>query len=227
MDFGVNGRFDLRGKRVHSATRIGVGMDTLREKSHRKASKDGARERVLAAAYDLFAHNGTRAVGVDTIIAKSGVAKMSLYRHFRSKQDLVAAFLDRRETKWTVEWLRGAVERRQGSPEDRLLAIFEVFDGWFHEDDFEGCSFINVLLEYGPGEPLHELAAEYLAKIRAFLHELADQAGLADTESFAATWHILMKGSIVAAGEGNKDSARLAREAGRTILAAWPRRKRG
>lgn len=184
---------------------------------------DGARERILKTAYDLFAHNGTRSVGIDTIIAKSGVAKMSLYRHFRSKQDLVLCFLERREALWTEDWLRRDVESRSGGPETQLLAIFDVFDAWFHTEDFEGCSFINVLLEYPPGDPLHEAAAVQLAHIRGFLQGLARQARLADIEAFADTWHILMKGSIVAAGEGNRQAAKRAQTAARAVLAGWPR----
>ena len=185
---------------------------------------DGARERILCAAYELFARNGTRSVGIDTIIEKSGVAKMSLYRHFRSKQDLVLCFLERREALWTVDWLRRDVESRPGGPGEQLLAIFDVFDAWFQKDDFEGCSFINVLLEYPPDDPLHLAAAEQLAHIRGFLQELASEAGLTDIEAFADTWHILMKGSIVAAGEGNRHAARRAQNAARAVLAGWPRK---
>jgi AcrR family transcriptional regulator len=188
-----------------------------------KPNAGGARERIMTTAYELFARFGTRSVGVDTIIAKSGVAKMSLYRHFRSKQALVEAFMERREERWTLAWLRADVEARAETPEARLLAVFDVFDGWFRTPDFEGCSFINILLEYEPGNPLRDRAIVHLANIRAFLRELAEEAGLANPEAFAATWHILMKGSIVSAGEGNREAARHAREAARMVLAGWPR----
>jgi AcrR family transcriptional regulator len=193
------------------------------QKPHRAPRKDGARERVLNAAYDLFSRQGTRSVGVDAIIEKSGVAKMSLYRHFHSKQELVVAFMERRETKWTLEWLRADVERRPGGPEVQLLAIFDVFNGWFQEPGFEGCSFINVLLEYPPGDPSREKAIMHLANIRGFLRGLAEEAGLVNPEDFAATWHILMKGSIVSAGEGNRKAAKQAQAAAATILASWPK----
>jgi AcrR family transcriptional regulator len=178
-----------------------------------------ARERILDAAYELFSRNGIRAVGIDAIIERSGVARMSLYRHFGSKDALVLAFLERREERWTKDWLQREVQGRASDPADRLLAIFDVFDAWFQRDDFEGCSFINVLLEIAdPESELHRASADYLARIRAFVRQLAAEAGAADPEGLAHKWHILMKGSIVAAGEGDRDAARRAREVAALVL---------
>jgi AcrR family transcriptional regulator len=178
------------------------------------------RERLVTAAYELFARNGVQAVGIDAIIERSGVARQTLYRHFGSKQELVLAFLARREELWTYGWLAAEVQRRERDPARRLLAIFDVFDEWFRRPDFEGCSFINVMLEHPESDhPLHVAAAGYLARIRAFLAGLAGDAGVADPESFAREWHILMKGSIVAAGEGDLDAARRAQRIGRVLLA--------
>ncbi len=177
----------------------------------------------MTAAYELFARHGVQAVGVDAIIERSGVARQTLYRHFGSKQELVLAFLERREEMWTYGWLAAEVRRREPDPRRRLLTIFDVFDGWFRDPDFEGCSFINVMLEYpSPDHPLHQAAAGYLARIRAFLRELATDAGIADPSGFARQWHILMKGSIVAAGEGDRDAARRAKQIGRALLAQTP-----
>jgi AcrR family transcriptional regulator len=178
------------------------------------------RERLVTAAYELFARHGVQAVGIDAIIERSGVARQTLYRHFGSKQELVLAFLERREEVWTYGWLAAEVKRRERDPQRRLLAIFDVFDEWFRTPEFEGCSFINVMLEHpSPDHPVHRAAAEYLARIRSFLEELAGDAGLADPASFAREWHILMKGSIVAAGEGDLDAARRAQRIGRVLLA--------
>jgi AcrR family transcriptional regulator len=187
----------------------------------RTMGRQDARERILEAAYDLFAHQGTRSVGVDAIIEKSGVAKMTLYRHFKSKQHLVLAFLDRRETLWTEEWLVREVSVRAADPKAQLLAIFDAFHDWFQSEDFEGCTFINVLLEYQADNPLHESAAGHLAKIRAFVCDLAAKAGLDDGPMFCDVWHMLMNGSIIAAGEGNRGAALQARRAARIILDHW------
>ncbi len=181
----------------------------------------GARERLLTAAYDLFSRRGIRAVGIDTIIARAGVAKMSFYRHFPSKDELVLAFLQKREQLWTHEWLEAEVSRRAATHRERLLAIFDVFDEWFQREDFEGCSFINVLLEIVErGHPAREATTSHLANIRVIVRALADGAGVARPDDFARKWHILMKGSIVAAGEGDRLAAQRAREIGRLMLAA-------
>lgn len=196
------------------------------EKSAKEARQalPGARERILDAAYELFSRHGMGAVGVDTVIAHSCTAKMSLYRHFQSKEELVLAFLEQRESQWTYKWLDAAIRARAADPEARLLTIFDVFDEWFQETDFEGCSFINVLLESPPESVVRLAAAAHLAEIRKILAVLATQAGFADVERLACTWHILMKGSIVAAQEGHRGAAREARQAGEIILRNWPRR---
>jgi AcrR family transcriptional regulator len=184
-----------------------------------KESSD-ARERILATAYDLFCRYGIRAVGIDTIIERSGVAKMSVYRHFRSKDDLVLAVLDRREALWTEGWLEAEVERRATDPAERLLAIFDVFGDWFRRRDFEGCFFINALLEVTDRKHrIHEASRVHLVHIRTFLAGLAREAGVSDPESFAHQWHILMKGCIVAAAEGDRRAASRAREMGALLLA--------
>jgi AcrR family transcriptional regulator len=185
----------------------------------RAPSAADARERILQTAYELFSRHGIRAVGVDAVIAGSGVAKMTLYRHYPSKDKLALAFLRRREELWTRAWLQNEVERRVASPRERLLAIFDVFDKWFHRADFEGCSFINVLLEIDDrAHPVRSATVHHLEVIRSFLRELAADAGVRDPEGFARQWHILMKGSIVAAGEGDRDAARRAQDIGRLLL---------
>ncbi|MBL9034425.1 MAG: TetR/AcrR family transcriptional regulator [Rhodospirillaceae bacterium] len=180
-----------------------------------------AKERIIEAAYDLFSRQGTRAVGVDAIIERSGVAKMTLYRHFRSKQDLVLAFLERREQLWTAEWLTRQVRGRAADPKGRMLAVFDAFHEWFQHPQFEGCPFINVLLEYEQENKLHVAAAHHLAQIRALLRELAVEAGIPDAGTFAAAWYMLMTGAIIAASAGNRNAATEARRAAEVILKGW------
>ena len=178
-------------------------------------------ERILDSSYELFSQHGVRAVGVDTIVAHAGVAKMTLYRYFASKDELVLAFMEQREQKWTQGWVQAGASQRAVTPEDRLMAIFDLFDEWFQRDDFEGCSFINLLLEIDDRQhPLHRAAVRHLSTIRAFLKELAAEAGVRDPDGFSRRWHILMKGSIVAAGEGDRGAARAAQDIGRQVLAA-------
>lgn len=181
--------------------------------------RDDARERILSTAYELFCKHGTRAVGIDRVIAEAGVAKMSMYRHFRSKNELILAVLERRGRLWTEGWVQREVTSRADTPAGQLLAIFDIFDEWFREPGFEGCTFVNVLLEVTDRDsPVHQSSREHLAVIRAFVRGLAEAAGAADPDMFARQWHILMKGSIVAAGEGDVDAARGARGVGALLI---------
>jgi AcrR family transcriptional regulator len=177
-----------------------------------------ARERILDTAYDLFSRRGVRDVGVDEVIASAGVAKATLYRHFPSKNELVLAFLERREQRWTHEWLETEAKRRGATPEEQLLAIFDVFQEWFRRDDFEACAFINVLLEMGTEHSAGKACVGYLEHIRAIVRGLAEEAGLGDTESFARSYHILMKGSIVSAAEGDVDAAQRGKSMARLLI---------
>jgi AcrR family transcriptional regulator len=178
-----------------------------------------ARERILTTAYRLFTRRGIRAVGTDEVIARSGVAKATLYRHFPSKNDLVLAVLQRREELWTLGLVEQQSRLRGDTPEEQLLAIFDVFDDWFQErEDYDGCSFINVLLELGAAHPAGQASIRYLDNIRKILRERAEAAGLVDVDDFARSWHILMKGCIIAAAEGDLQAAQRAQAMGRALI---------
>lgn len=183
------------------------------------SERPDARDRVLSAAYELFSQRGIRDVGVDELISRSGVAKATFYRHFASKDDLVMAFLQQREDTWTMGLIVAEARRKGTTPQEQLLAIFDVFAEWFRRDDFDACSFINVLLEMGASHPLGRASIEYLERIREQVRLLADEAGLRDTEEFSRSWHILMKGSIISAAEGDHLAAGRAQEMARWLIA--------
>jgi hypothetical protein len=107
-----------------------------------------------------------------------------------------------------------------------LPSCVDVFDPWFRKKTFEGCSFINVLLESKAGSPVHHAAAVHLSKIRKIVCDLAKEATLREPEKFAQAWHMLMKGSIIAACEGNRNAAREAKCAARLIIDGWNRKTR-
>ncbi len=178
----------------------------------------GARERILETAYELFARRGIRDVGIDEVVERAGVAKATLYRHFPSKDALVLAFLERREALWTRGIVEAGARSRGATPEERLLAIFDVFDDWFRGDDFEACSFINVMVELGPRHPVGKASVDYLENIRGVVRSLAEEAGLREPDAFARSWHILMKGSIISATEGDVDAAKRAQALARLLI---------
>ena len=109
-----------------------------------------ARDRILDAAYELFSRRGIRDVGTEEVLVTAGVARATLYRQFRTKDDLVRAFLQRREQRWSREFVEAEARRRGDTPREQLLAIFDVFDEWFHQDDFEGCSSHQRTARDGP-----------------------------------------------------------------------------
>jgi len=177
-----------------------------------------ARERILDTAYELFSQRGIRAVGVNEVIERAGVATATLYRHFPSKDELVLAFLQLREQRWTKDFVEAGAISRGSDPEKRLLAIFDVFDEWFHRKDFEACSFINVMLEMGPAHSAGRASVWHLEQIRSIVRRLGEEAGLRDTESLACSFHILMKGSIIAATEGDTDAAQRGKTMARLLI---------
>jgi AcrR family transcriptional regulator len=177
------------------------------------------RERILCAAYDLFSRRGIRAVGTEEVIERAGVAKATLYRHFATKNDLVLAVLDRREELWTRGLIDAQSLERGTTPEEQLLAIFDVMHDWFQSrDGFEGCSFINVLIELGADHPAGRASIAHIDRVRDIVRQRAIAAGLTDVEEFASSWHLLMKGAIILAATGEADAAMRAQKMARSLM---------
>ena len=183
------------------------------------APTPSARERILSAAYELFGRRGIRAVGTDEVIACAGVAKATLYRHFATKNDLVLAVLERREQLWTHGLIEAQSELLGDTPEEKLLAIFDVMHEWFQSrDGYEGCSFINVLLELGADHPAGRASVAHIDNVRDIVRQRALAAGLTDVEDFASSWHILMKGAIILAAVGDLEAAHRAQKMARSLI---------
>ena len=178
------------------------------------------RQRVLDTAYALFSRRGVGGVELEEVIEGAGVSQEEFSEEFQSKDELALAFLEQREELWTRGWVEAEARQRGDTAEDQLLAIFDLFHEWFQREDYEGCSFINILLEHGgrEHEPLGRAAAVHLETIRAFIRTLAEEGNLRDPAEFASVFHILMKGSIVQASEGDLLAARRARVAARMLI---------
>ena len=188
--------------------------------------KQKSRQRVLAAAAREIRAQGPHQVAVAAVMAKAGLTQGAFYSHFASKDDLVVAFLQERERRWTFEWVEAQARQRGETAEEHLLGIFDLFDEWFRREDFEGCSFINVLLEMSAAHPAGTASVGHLENIRGVVAQLAQEAGLRDPDEFARSWHILMKGSIVQAAEGDVDAARRAQHLARLLIAEHRREAR-
>jgi AcrR family transcriptional regulator len=176
------------------------------------------KEKIDRTAYALFTRHGVRAVGVDTIVARSGVGKMTLYRHYRSKDALALAFFERRFELFSRGW-QSAVEALRLPPREALLAIFDVLDEWYQSPGYTGCPVVKAVLESTSDDRVYIGALRYFSSVRGFLRKLATQAAVRDPDAVAAQWHILIWGSIIGARAKDRDAARRAKELAAAILA--------
>jgi AcrR family transcriptional regulator len=169
--------------------------------------QQGARERILQAAYRIFSRRGIRDVGVDELIEASGVARATFNRHIRSKDEVALAYLG----QWYTE-RRAAIEAALAchGPGDPA-AVLAVFDDWFRQGAAQVSSFPHVMLEMGTGHPLGQASMAYMEKTRQEVAALAAAAGLRDPAGFAWSIHILLQGAIVAAAEGERQAAERAK----------------
>lgn len=185
------------------------------------ATKASPRERILDAASTLFYRDGIRAIGVDTIVSASGVAKMTLYHHFGSKNGLIVAVLERRSREW-IEGFRAAVEARASQPRARLDCVFDVLREWFESPDFRGCTFANAKAELAsPEHPAHATLREHFLAVRGYLRQLALAAGLsaARAERVACDYQMLINGATAERClTGASDAALRAKQAARILM---------
>ena len=166
-----------------------------------------ARERILETARDSFYREGIRAVGVDTLIARSGVAKMSFYRSFRSKDELVCAYLESSAAGYW-QWWDEIIRAHGHAPRKQLRALFVATANHAISEDFRGCPFGNTLVEF-PEEshPARAVIVKFRAERHARLRELAKAAGARDPERLADQLGIVLEGSGFCA-EGSRPSGR-------------------
>ena len=158
-----------------------------------------ARERIMETANRLFYSEGLRATGIDWIIAESGVAKMSFYRHFPAKRDLIVAFLEKRRVEW-MDWFRSEVEKRLGRRGAGLEVIADVLESWFAQTDFRGCTFMNSVAEGAHEEPLiGRVVREHKAELGAYIQELAGRLGLSNPRRVDEAVMVIIEGSVVRA----------------------------
>jgi AcrR family transcriptional regulator len=183
------------------------------------AAKSSARQQILDTAAKLFAEQGFRAVGVDTIIEQSGVAKMTLYRHFPSKDDLIVAYLETTNRKFW-EWLEGAIEDKAGDPRAQLIGVFEAVAELTTKSFCYGCSFQNTAVEFPALDyPGHKVARAHKEQVHARLRGLAEQAGLAEPDRLADRLLLLMDGAFMSVRMfGHAGPAREVAHAARTLI---------
>lgn len=170
------------------------------------------RDHLVQTALRLFAAEGFHAVGIDRILVEAGVAKMTLYKHFQAKDDLIAAALQLRAQQFTG-WLLHRLENAADTPAQRLLAVFDIIREWHQGRGpeprrFLGCPFQNAAAEFQPHDhPAHRAAAAMKLAVRATVLDLAKQAGLPAPDTLADQWLILIEGSSAVAHQLNDRTA--------------------
>ena len=181
-----------------------------------------ARDKLLNAADELFYAHGISAVGIDRVISRAGVAKMSLYHHFDSKDALVAAWLERKHAAW-MAWLRGIVEREPAAK--RPLAVFDALDEWFHAENFRGCAFVNVAAELkDPRSKAFRISAAHTAELNGAIRDWIAGAkpalGARKLDLASQEFSMLVAGAIVWAAMHGPDlvAARAKETAGRLLV---------
>jgi AcrR family transcriptional regulator len=183
------------------------------------------RERLVAAAVELFYRHGFGAVGIDRVIAAAGVTKTTFYKHFEGKDDLMVAAVRRRDEWESQAWQRAVKSIAGDEPVGQLLAMWDVMDVWFNAPDFRGCMFLNTALEFpNPHDPVHQEAAAYKRKVRDHFRDLARAAGArgAAAETFADCYTALIEGALVLRQtQGRNDAARAVRPAAEQLVRAY------
>ncbi len=155
------------------------------------------REQLVETALKLFCSGGFHATGIDRILAESGVAKMTLYNHFKSKDELILAALRLRDERFRNSFMKN-VERKTSDPIKRLLAIFDVLGEWCSSKGFCGCTFINASAEFSAhDDPIHQAAAEHKRLLLNYIRKLTEAAGVDKPGELAEQLNMLMEGAIV------------------------------
>jgi AcrR family transcriptional regulator len=182
--------------------------------------RGSARERLLAAANELFYAEGVQTVGIDRIIERAGVAKASLYNLFGSKEELVAAYLASRHDRTTAR-LAEAIEKVD-DPRQKILAVFEAQAQQYTQPDFNGCAFTAASTEAPSGGLVEQAADQFRAWIRAMFTDLAEQAGATDPVGLGRQLHLIYDGAGLAGRMDHHDPevANSARQAVQALLDA-------
>jgi AcrR family transcriptional regulator len=208
---------DIMG--VHSAAIVGGVLRAMAGPAELPA-----RERLLAAASELFQESGVQATGVDSIIKEAGVAKATFYRHFPSKDDLVVAWLRDSRTRW-FDGVRARLETQGGDPVEKIRSFFDGVAEWLDDGDYRGCPYLNTASEITePTHPAQPVIREYLQEIEDYLASLIAAAGYRDSRALAAVLQTLTAGSISLAVARRSGAAVVsARDAAMSLLAGAER----
>ena len=177
------------------------------------------RDHLLSVAQRMFCTRGFHAVSVDAILDEAGVARMTLYKNFGSKDDLILATL-RREDKLFRQWLASFVEARSTQPADRIESLFEGLHERFTSEGYYGCAFIRASVEFpDPGHPVHRVAREHKEMMRSYIRGLVSESRAQNPLALSEQLYLLFEGAIAASQlHGEPWPAEYARQAAHQLL---------
>jgi len=155
------------------------------------------REKILNVAADLFQTRGINSTGVDTIVAEAGTTKMTLYKHFQTKENLILEVLKRHNQEFR-DWLAAKLGEAQRTPDKQLQALFDYIEEWMNAPEFRGMPFLKASAEF-PDEtnPVHRLSTEQARQFRQYLATLAQAAGAHDPQALALQLSMLIEGAML------------------------------
>ncbi len=188
------------------------------------AAESAVRQRILDTASTLFYQRGVRAVGVDLVVAESGVAKTSLYRHFGTKDDLIVAFLEREDAEFWAQW-DDVAARHAHDPAAEIEAHMRWIGKRLARANYRGCPQINVAAEFAEADhPAREVARRHMQAMRRRLADLARRLDAARPNDLAAQLGVLVNGAFVSASMLTPDEAtRVLLASARALLASATR----
>ncbi len=161
------------------------------------------RDELVQKALKVFYKNGFHASGMELIAAETGISKTSIYKHFRTKEDLILAVLRLRD-EYFRNWLYRRMEELADTPKDQLIAMFDALQEWFDDPEYRGCMFIKASSEFQEcSDPIHQQAADHKRILERHIIQLAEQANLTNPDVLAKQLLLLKEGAIVTAHLGH------------------------
>lgn len=177
------------------------------------------RDELVQKALLIFYQHGFHATGMDMLVKETGISKTSMYKHFRTKEDLILAVLRLRDENFR-NWLYRRIEELANDPKDQLIAMFDALEEWFGEPGYKGCMFIKASSEYqDPTHPIHKQSADHKRMLERHFTAIAEKANLPGPSAIARQLLLLKEGAIVTAHLGHTENpAHDAKRAAMTLI---------
>tara|TARA_R110002094_G_scaffold145911_2_gene135146 strand:+ start:3493 stop:4203 length:711 start_codon:yes stop_codon:yes gene_type:complete len=229
MNFGKNSAHPVRiwgfdlilMNYFHVALRLGTAYTCTNLYIQERNMRPNKRDELVRNALDVFYRDGFHATGMDKLVAETGISKTSMYKHFRTKEEMILAVLRLRDEQFR-NWFCRRVEDVGKTPKAQLLAAFDVLEEWFRSPGFKGCMFIKAVAEYqDPEDPIHVHSAAHKQVLFEYVHNIAIAAGARNAKDLARQLMLLKEGAIVmAVMRGTADAAKDAKAAARVLIDA-------